>query len=68
MVERRFALVVENEIIDILESDESYPYHERWTEGFSKNPIGFDATGYEGVEIGSVWNGNSFTPPTEIQP
>jgi hypothetical protein len=63
VLEERIALLVDNEIIDILELDPGYPYYNIWLEGFSKEHIGFDASGYENVRSGSTWDGESFTLP-----
>jgi len=62
-LEERVALLVENEIVDILELDKVYPYYNIWIEGFSKEHFGFNATGYENVRSGSIWDGKSFTLP-----
>lgn len=59
----RVALLVENEIVDILDLSKNYPYYNRWIEGFSGEHFGFNATGYENVRSGSTWDGNSFTLP-----
>lgn len=61
--EERVALMVDNEIIFTLDLDPSYPYYHIWKDGFSKPHVGFNATGYDNIVSGAVWDGNSFTPP-----
>lgn len=62
----RIALIVENEIVDILELSKNYPYYNNWIEGFSKDHVGFNATGYENVRSGSTWDGEKFTLPVSL--
>jgi hypothetical protein len=61
--EERVALLVDNEIVDILDLSKNYPYYQIWIDGFSNEHFGFDATGYENVRSGSTWDGTSFTLP-----
>ena len=63
MTQKRFALVVENEVFEILIVDESFPFYQRWVDGFSGEHIGMDASDMENVEIGSIWDGNKFSLP-----
>ena len=58
--EERIALLVDNEIVDILDLDKNYPYYNRWIDGFSKKHIGMNATGYDNARSGAIWNGESF--------
>ena len=63
----RVALLVDNEIVDILDLEKEYPYYERWINGFSGPHVGFNATGYDYDTItpGSTWDGEKFTLPLQ---
>lgn len=56
----RIGLLVDNEIVDILELDPSYPYYDNWINGFSKEHFSLNATGMLNVRSGSIWNGETF--------
>ena len=56
----RVALMVDNEIVDILELDPNYPYYNNWINGFSKEHFGLNATGIINARSGSTWTGESF--------
>jgi hypothetical protein len=63
MINKKYALLVENEIFYIFyigqqTLDEETYY--RWLEGFSAEAIGLDITNFPATRIGSIWNGNSF--------
>jgi hypothetical protein len=63
VLEERIGLLVDNELVDTLDLDPSYPYYNIWLDGFSKEHVGFNATGYDNVRSGSTWNGEFFTLP-----
>ena len=59
---KRFALLVENEVFDVIVfpddmTDETYA---RWITGIANNPIGMDVTEFNNCYIGSIWNGSDF--------
>lgn len=59
---KRFALLVENEIFDIIPfpDDSENEMSKRWSNGFANNPIGMDVTSFEDCYIGSIWTGAEF--------
>lgn len=64
--EERIALLVENEIVDILDLHPDYPYYDKWIKGFDNPHTGMDATGYENVISGATWNGEMFILPDNV--
>ena len=67
MEKRRYALIVENEIFDIIQIDGDFPFAEKWKEGFSKNLVGIKTNGDEQIGIGSTWDGEKFNSSSDIQ-
>jgi hypothetical protein len=59
---KRYALLIENEIFDIMSMRGNYEDETflRWSDGFSNEPTGLDISGIPNVGIGSIWNGESF--------
>jgi hypothetical protein len=62
MVNKKYALLVENEIFDIFSviDDPNNETLSRWAIGFSGQPVGMEITGMTEVTIGSVWTGEGF--------
>ena len=63
---RKYALVVENEIFDILEVDSDLPFAERWKNGFATSPVGMAVDSDQEIGIGSVWNGAIFESSSDV--
>lgn len=59
----KVALLVGNEVVNVMDLNTDYPFYSKWIDGFSKDHVGFNATGYENVLSGSTWNGEYFTLP-----
>jgi hypothetical protein len=62
MANKKYALLVENEIFDIFSVTDD-PQNEtlsRWALGFSGSPVGMEISNMPGVTIGSIWNGEEF--------
>jgi hypothetical protein len=62
MANKKYALLVENEIFDILSVPDipDDPTLSRWADGFLGNPVGMEITNLPNVAVGSVWNGENF--------
>ncbi len=69
MINKKYALLVENEIFDIFSvtNDPDSEILSRWELGFSGHPVGMEITGMTGVTIGSVWTGEGFDN-SEVSP
>jgi hypothetical protein len=62
MANKKYALLVENEIFDIfyVTDDPQNETLSRWAIGFSGQPVGMEITDIPGATIGSLWTGESF--------
>jgi hypothetical protein len=62
MTNKKYALLVENEIFDILSVPDISENEtlSRWADGFLGNPVGMEITNLANVAVGSVWNGTIF--------
>lgn len=55
-----FALVVDNEVINIFNLIDSNPYKQRYLDGFSSNPIFINLSKYINVNVGDYYIDNNF--------
>lgn len=62
---RKYAFLVEDEVFEIVIVQPSQPMFDRYRIGFSTPHIGMDVTEYDNVEIGSIWDGTSFSLPVD---
>jgi hypothetical protein len=62
MINKKYALLVENEIFHIfaVTNDPSSEILSRWELGFSGQPVGMEITGMTEAKIGSIWTGEGF--------
>jgi hypothetical protein len=69
MINKKYALLVENEIFDIFSvtNDPGSEILTRWELGFSGQPFGMEITGMTGVTVGSIWTGEGFDN-SEVSP
>lgn len=63
MASKTFAFVVNSEVIGTLTIPDSAINHERLWTGLSSNPVVVDATDASGIQIGWLWDGESFSSP-----
>lgn len=63
MTVKTFAFIVEGEVVGTLSIPNSAVNYERLWAGLSSNPTVVEATNAENLEIGSTWDGESFSKP-----
>jgi hypothetical protein len=63
MATKTFAFVVDSEVIGTLTIPDTAVNAERLWAGLSSNPTVVDATDAAGLQIGWIWDGESFSSP-----
>lgn len=64
MSAKRYALVVENEVFDIINVPESSARAKEMHDGFTNSPVGMNVTNFKNISFGSKWNGKNFINTT----
>lgn len=57
---KKYALIVENEVFDIINVSESSPMAKEIHDGFTNSPMGMSVTEFKNVSIGWEWDGEKF--------
>lgn len=65
MAIRTYALMVENEIFQLLYVDDDHKDAQLWKDSFANNAFGMDITPYANADVGWTWSENGFVPPVE---
>jgi hypothetical protein len=62
-----FALILDGVVFSTAYFNKLSPDHQILIAGFSSNPKIYDVTDIEGIEIGWIWNGETFISPGQDQ-
>lgn len=63
MTSKTFAFIVDGEVIGTLTIPDTAVNHERLWAGLASDPVVVDATDAANLQIGSTWDGESFSNP-----
>jgi hypothetical protein len=62
---RRFAIVVDGDVVSVLHVLSTSSQYERWVAGLSSNPTIIESTHNPDVDYGWHWDGSDFYLPEE---